>query len=400
MQKKIIVLAIAGAISSIAAGSAFAADASVAPSVSFYGLLDYGFVNQGGNSGAVNTSPTSSFNSGISEGSRIGVKGGKDLASGYKFIYELEYGITIDNNGQGSNSPNVPTMTTGTNNTVSSNTNQSSPFWNRHSYVGVTGEAGTFVGGRVEGARYSFQNKYDPFAGGTVGNFGSLLGHQARADNAVAYISPTVAGGFSVLVAYTNRLGGDELATENGDARLYAIAPQYNNGPLSITYDFEDAFVHGTGDNIAINVLGASYDASVVKLFGYWESVKTTGALLALNAPSLNVNQTAYMVGATVPAGSSATLKVSYGTVKDGFTSNNDCSKAAIGADYKADKNLTLYADFASISNQTNASCTITTSSSNYSGSKPGFEGVDSTFSGNANGQGTTGIDIGAKFTF
>ena len=94
MQKKIIVLAIAGAISSIAAGSAFAADASVAPSVSFYGLLDYGFVNQGGNSGAVNTSPTSSFNSGISEGSRIGVKGGKDLASGYKFIYELEQILT------------------------------------------------------------------------------------------------------------------------------------------------------------------------------------------------------------------------------------------------------------------------------------------------------------------
>jgi hypothetical protein len=263
----------------------------------------------------------------------------------------------------------------------------------------VTGEAGTFVGGRVDGARISFQNKYDPFAGGTVGNFGSLLGHQARADNAVAYISPTVAGGFSLLAAYTNNLNGDEHATNGGDARLYVIAPQYNNGPLSVTYDFEDAFVHAVGGDLAINVVGASYDLSVVKLFGYWESFKSNGVL----APLILLNQTAYMVGATAPVGEAVNLKLSYGTVKDGITSNNDCSKAAIGADYKADKNLTLYADFASISNQTNATCTIATSSSNYSGANPTgitASGVDSTVPGNTTGQGTTGLDIGAKFSF
>ena len=270
-----------------------------------------------------------------------------------------------------------------------------------HSFAGVTGDAGTFVGGRVEGARYTFSNKYDPFAGGTVGNFGSLIGNQARADNAVAYISPTVAGGFSLLAAYTNNLNGNENPGNAGDARLYVIAPQYNNGPLSVTYDFEDAFVHNVGGDIAINVVGASYDLSVVKLFGYWESVKTNGALLALNAPSLNINQTAYMVGATAPVGEAVKLKLSYGTVHDGFTSNNDCSKTAFGADYKIDKNFSLYADFASIANQSAASCTIATSSEDYSGSHPaGFAGVDSTLPGNRTGSGTTGMDLGGKFTF
>lgn len=384
MQKKIIVLAIAGAMAGITAGSAFAADMSMssAPSVNFYGVLDYGYLNRSGNSGGVTTqsSSTNSFDSGISTGSRLGVKGGKDLANGEKFLYEIEYGITIDNNGGGSNSTTTTT---------------SSPFWNRHSYIGVTGDTGTFVGGRLEGARYSFSNKYDPFAGGTVGNFGSLLGHQARADNAVAYISPTFAGGFSVLAAYTARLTGDENPSNSGDARLYAIAPQYNNGPLSVTYDYEDATVHGTGGDIKINVLGGSYDLSVVKLFGYWESLKTGGAL-----SGLNLDQKAYMIGATAPIGDTVKLKVSYGDVKDGYTSNSDCKKASIGADYAYDKSIALYADFATISNQSNATCTIATSSASYSGSHAAFAGVDSTLPGNTTGYGTRGIDIGAKYTF
>ena len=388
MQKKIIVLAIAGAMAGITAGSTFAADMSMssAPSVNFYGVLDYGYLNRSGNGGGVTTqgSSTNSFDSGISTGSRLGVKGGKDLANGEKFLYEIEYGITIDNNGGGSNSTTTTT---------------SSPFWNRHSYIGVTGDSGTFVGGRLEGARYSFSNKYDPFAGGTVGNFGSLLGHQARADNAVAYISPTVAGGFSVLAAYTARLTGDENPANNGDARLYAIAPQYNNGPLSVTYDYEDATVHGAlGGDIKINVLAGSYDLAAVKLFAYWESVKDSGT--ALVAAIGTLDQKAYMIGATAPVGDNVKLKVSYGDVKDSFNANSDCKKTSIGADYAYDKNIGLYADFATISNQSNATCTIATSSASYSGSHASFAAVDSTLPGNTTGYGTRGIDVGAKFTF
>ena len=136
MKKKILVLAIASSIASLAAGTAVAADASAAPTMSFYGLLDYGVVSQGGNSGnAPAGSPTTSFNSGVSEISRLGVRGGKDLTDGYKFIYELEYGITIDNNGNASTSPATPTATTAGNATSLSN-GQSTPFWNRHSECG------------------------------------------------------------------------------------------------------------------------------------------------------------------------------------------------------------------------------------------------------------------------
>jgi len=403
MQKKIIVLAIAGAIAGLAAGSA-SADMS-APSVSFYGLLDYGYLNRGGdtvagaNNSLVSGASQNSFNSGISAGSRLGVKGGKTLDNGAHFLYEIEYGITVDNNGKGSNS----------NTSNSATTNPASTFWNRHSYIGFTGDWGTAVGGRVEGARYSFANKYDPFAGGTVGNFGSLIGNQARADNAIAYISPTFGGGFSALLAYTTNLTGNENKFNNGDARLYVIAPQYNNGPLSVTYDYEDATVHGlstavpalapasTGGDIKINVLGGSYDLAVVKFLGYWESVKASDAL----AP-INLDQKAWLLGATAPFGDAIVAKISYGSVKDNNVNSVDCKKTSLGMDYKLDKSFNVYADFATISNGTNSSCTIATTASNYSGGNAGIvnAGVDSTLPGNQTGFGTRGVDVGVKYTF
>ncbi|MGC2166393.1 MAG: porin, partial [Gallionella sp.] len=141
MQKKIIVLAIAGTLGGLATGSVFA-DMAATPNVSFYGVVDYGYLNRGSNSGAVANQPsTNSFDSGINSESRIGAKGVKELANGSKALFEVEYGITVDNNGRGSNS---------------TTTSASSPFWNRHSYVGLTGDWGTAVGGRLEGARYTF----------------------------------------------------------------------------------------------------------------------------------------------------------------------------------------------------------------------------------------------------
>jgi len=391
MQKKIIALAVAAAITSIAASSAFADTTvtipSLSPNVTIYGLLDYGYLNQGGNSGAVpKAGSTSSFNSGISEDSRIGIKGFKDLGNGTKAIFELEYGLAIDNNGAQSNS-------------------SSTPFYNRHSYVGATGGWGTALGGRLEGARYSFEKAYDAFGGGTVGNFGSLIGNQARADNAVAYVSPTFGGGFSVLTAYTTKLTGPEASANYNDARLYAIAPQYNNGAFSATYDYEDATLHGTGGDIKINVLGASYDLTSVKFFGYAETVKTSGPLVTFSGGSaLNMDQTAWNFGVTAPVSDSIKLKFSYGDVKQNNLisgkGSNDCSKTSFGADYKYDKDITFYADVASISNQANATCTISTSSANYSGAITGLGAVDSTVGTNHNGVGTRGFDIGGKFAF
>ena len=93
MQKKIIVLAVAGTIGSIVAGSVFAADTP--PTI--YGRIDYGYQSTSGDSGGLkNQKSTNAFASGIEAGSRIGIKGANELNNGLKAIYEVEFGITVD----------------------------------------------------------------------------------------------------------------------------------------------------------------------------------------------------------------------------------------------------------------------------------------------------------------
>jgi predicted porin len=437
MQKKIIALAIAGAISGLAAGSAFADNASI------YGLLDYGMLDRSGGSGAANAASASqvAFNSGISAGSRIGFKGAEDIGGGYKAIFELEYGLNIDNNNGGSmgNGVNKVGTTTGTapsyanvaaataakstcfapvgvvgtpgyvagsatydansnnciNSTSTATNPQSAPLWNRHSYVGITGEAGTFVGGRLEGDRYSVSTKFDPFSGGTVGNFGSLIGNQARADNAIAYISPSV-NGFVVLAAYSNNLTGNEAGGNVGDARLWAIRPEYSMGPLDVLVNFEDATVHGTGGDIKIFDIAGSYDLGVVKLMGMFDHINTGGVL---DTGAIRLDQKSYLIGATAPV-AGFNLKFSYADVKDGDFASNDCKKTSIGADYAVSKRTSFYADFASINNDAKATCSIATSAAAYSGANSAFKAGLTDSSLNQTGFATHGFDIGMKHTF
>jgi predicted porin len=400
MQKKIIALALA-AISGLAAGSAFAADGAT-----LYGTLDYGFSSRGGNSGNVlkATPNQNNFDSGISQQSVIGLKGGEDLANGTKLIYKLEYGITIDNNGAAGNS-------------TTPNGNNASPLFSREALVGLTGNWGTAVGGRLPGDRAGISIKFDPFAGGTVGNFGSLIGNQSYADNAVAYISPTFEG-LNLLVAYSNNLTGDETIANTalptaangqgvgngnaGNARLYAIRPEYNNGPIDVLFNFEDATVHGVpaieGDIRIFNVAG-SYDFGVVKVMGMYDGVKSSGLL----DNAIHLDQKSYLIGAVAPVGG-FNLKFSYADVKndDAGVTAGDCKKTSVGGDYSLSKRTSFYADFAAISNDTNAACTIAYNSTQYSGSNAGIvgAGVDSTRLGNQTGVGTHGFDIGLVHHF
>ncbi|HNB79255.1 MAG TPA: porin, partial [Rhodocyclaceae bacterium] len=143
MSKKIIALALAA----LAPAAAMAADSNV----TIYGRIDYGFLSRSGddNKAAGGTqfgrkSRKNEFEDGMAGANRIGFKGSEDLGNGLKAIFEVEFGFNGDE----------------TNATFN---------YNRHSWVGLTGGFGTVLGGRVDGARYSFVGKYDPFKNQTVG---------------------------------------------------------------------------------------------------------------------------------------------------------------------------------------------------------------------------------------
>eukprot|EP00825_Cyclidium_porcatum_P051993 TRINITY_DN9724_c0_g1_i3.p1 TRINITY_DN9724_c0_g1~~TRINITY_DN9724_c0_g1_i3.p1 ORF type:complete len:211 (-),score=15.10 TRINITY_DN9724_c0_g1_i3:303-935(-) len=90
-----------------------------------------------------------------------------------------------------------------------------------------------------------------------------------------------------------------------------------------------------------------------------------------------------WFVGATVPFGKAKFL-VSYGQVKDKTLSEADASKWAVGARYALSKRTELYADYAQIKNDRNASFTI-----NPMGNSAGLSGT-----------GVNGFAMGIKHAF
>jgi len=377
MQKTLIALAIAG----FAAAPAFADS-----NITMYGVVDYGFGARSGDSGLKTGTGAcihagaclskQEFISGVSVPNKLGFKGAEDLGNGTKAIFELEMGYDLNT---GYSSIGGGGYSDGAN----------GGLFRRHAWVGLTGDWGTVVGGRVDGARYGVVGKYDPFENGSVANAGSLQVHAQRADNAIAYITPTFEGLYAVL-AYTGQLTGTVNAGNTGDARLWVIQPNYVMGPLSATLNYERLTVHNSTPEVSINiyVAGASYDFGVAKLSGYWEHVKTNGAAGCAGALC---DQSSWVIGGSVPITENDKIRASYVDYKDKSPAADSCRKYGIGGLHFLSKRTNLYADFATISQRDSGHCTI-----NYTPTKAGTNGDGS----NETGVGTRGFDMGLTHRF
>lgn len=360
MQKKLIALAIAG----LASSAAFAAD-----NVTIYGRMDYGYVNQGGTSGGVqNINSKSSLASGVQAGSRIGFRGAEDLGNGLKAIFESEFGTGVDQTAAGTTA---------------------AAWTNRHSYVGLTGNFGTVVGGRLDGVRYGIFNKYDAFAGGTVGNFTQMTAQVDRADNAIAYISPNFSG-LTATLAYATNIAGPEAAGNRNDLRLNTFMVNYANGPLDLTADYEtvksvEPTSSAVDTDVKVGTIGGSYDFGVVKLSALWDQHKTDVGSTRV------VDYRDYFVSAKAPiAGTKFVVKATYGRVDDKLAANADANKFGLGVDYSLSKRTVVYADYGRISNKNSAAIYQVSSAAN------------STFgnTGGAAGNGVRGFDLGIAHSF
>lgn len=375
MQKKLIALAIAGLV---------AAPAFAQSNVTVYGRIDYGFQSRTGNSGGVNgVNGTSGFDAGLESGSRIGFKGAEDLGNGMKAIFEMEFG-SLHNDSDDKSQLNG----------------------SRHAYVGLTGNFGTVVGGRLDGVRYGIFNKYDPFAGGGMGNFTQMTGQVDRADNTVAYISPSF-NGLTATLAYgtavanvaqtpgaiagtsffplVNVTGGAQENNGNrGDLRLNTVMLAYDNGPLSVNLDAERVYGHSNGavQNSGLGfafrqieervyVIGAAYDFGVVKVSALYDINKTE----LDNSDISDVRS--WFVGAKAPVAQNIVLKAVYGRTKERKLSGDPtASKWGVGADYLLSKRTNLYVDYGSIHNDNDTAFQIS-AAANSDGSGLGTRGFD-----------------------
>jgi predicted porin len=387
MRTTLIALAIAG----FAAAPAFADS-----NVTLYGSIDYGFGIRSGNSGlgtgnpnsnAAAARPAQEFMSGTDVQNRLGFKGAEDLGNGTKVIFELEMGFLAN---------------TGTNSLPTTGSESAGTFRN-HSWVGLTGDWGTLIGGRVDGSRYGVSERYDPFDGGTVGTPLSLNGQVTRGDNAIAYVTPNYEGLYAILAYTTNLIGANGTCatcqnavapvgagSNTGDIRLWLIQMNYVRGPLSITLNTEHDNLHNLDIRQHVYDVGVSYDFGAAKIMGLWDKVTTDTA--AGNGGGVLGKETTWYVGGKVPLNEQASLRGVYANYKDDTPAQNSCTKWGFGGEYFLSKRTNFYGDFASISQKDNGACTIYYNS--YQSS------LDAGTGSNTGGVGTRGLDMGIVHRF
>ena len=345
MQKKLIAVAVLGAC---VAGSAFAANVDV------YGCIDTGLsyvhYDETGLSDAVDTL---SLDSGLSSGSRWGLKGSEDLGNGYQVGFVLESDFSSDTGKMSKDG-----------------------LFNREATLRVSGPFGSIYAGRMGrigsdvGSVGFYAGSVSPFGSGwgeMPGHFAVTANYDTRYSNALAYVSPKV-GPVTVYAQYTM---GNATENESGDDRLFSLGAQADFGALQVLglveYLNKKSVVGTTvyddsqyDDSYTIN-LGGSYDFSVAKVFlagQYFKAAPNYAGMKANYAKLVDEGEEwrysfdgfGVNVGATAPIGAGEFL-VSAGYGKGDLNiDTKDAKRSAdayiiqVGYTYPFSKRTNLYA--------------------------------------------------------
>lgn len=294
MKKSLIALAVAGLVSA----PAFAATSNV----DVYGIMNI----------AIQDTDVSGTDLDVVDNvSRIGFKGSEDLGGGLKAVWQIEQGLD------------------GT----TANATAFGGKGLRNTFVGLAGSFGTAVVGRHDTPYKMATGKYDIF-GDTIADYNGGAGsgatpldgvslidanHDARASNAIAYISPNFSG-LTVAAAVVTSM--DHL--DSGDTSdAVSLAAMYANGPLTVDVAYQDV------DALSSEAwkIGAGYAFGDTKVGFVYEDVDQ-----AVDRDSWLLN-VAHAMGPI-------TLKALYGQADVGAA---DHDLWALGADYALSKRTTAY---------------------------------------------------------
>ena len=222
MQKKVMALAVAGALSAPVAAFAQASN------VQIYGRLNAGLDNyQATGSTAGSASDFKGRMRVFDQGSRFGVRGTEDLGGGLKAIFQIESGVNVDS---------------GTTTTQSGSANASAgTFASRDSYVGLEGGFGRIAMGRqavwygngvIEQTTSNYVNIGVPLFSGDTSR---INGPVKRQSNIIAYTTPTF-GGFNATGFYAPNSEAAVAGAET-NAKIYGFTARYS-GVVNVQADW------------------------------------------------------------------------------------------------------------------------------------------------------------------
>jgi predicted porin len=243
----------------------------------------------------------------VSNASRIGIKGGEEISSSLKAIYQFEYQTEVDD-GSGS----------------------SGTFAQRNIYVGLQGSAGTIMGGKFDTPTKVAQEKIDLF-NDLEGDLGYLVAGETRASNIVQYVTPASWGAIAVNVATV------AAETATGDDGV-SVSFTYTTPELYLALATES---NATAQDMDITRLVGRYTAGALQLGAMFEQ-----------SSFADMDADAWLVSAKINANDKLAFKAQYGDtgldVKVGTGVNAvvvDGTKGqlSLGVDYYLSKNTTVY---------------------------------------------------------
>lgn len=366
MQKKLIALAVAG----LASTAAFAQS-----NVTIYGAADATFDNvRATGATAGSGSDFKARNRVTANSSFIGFKGVEDLGNGMKAVFQIENGVNLDNGAAGA--------------------------WNnRDSYVGVAAGFGTIVAGNLTGPTRALGAKLDINSGATgIGANTALLGKlgggsgagafDQRITNAIAYVSPTIAG-FTGVIGYSAGLTNNMIGTTNANGTAAAAAAgnalagrenagvgttvrgntawtlglNYETGPVYVGYAYTAVNASSNGalaadgllagvDKLENHRLGAIYKVGSAGQVGFmWDRT------VANPTAGSDVKQNVYYLSGKFNVTSAGAIIGQYGVAKDVTASNDTGAKhVVLGYEHSLSKRTVLKAVYSQVNNDRNAS--------------------------------------------
>jgi predicted porin len=266
MQKKLLALAIAGAMAAPLAAQAQGSN------VTIYGNLkpSIDFVDDGDESGiSVQTN-----------NSLLGFKGSEDLGNGLKAIFQLESALDFDERGGQEAECDGDDVAVG----EDLDCGVDGTWVRRDSWVGLSGGFGSVVIGNMFPAYKRSTDFADPFAD-SIGDYNNIVGafesgedtFNGRFTNAVHYISPNW-GGFSLQATYGLNGDGDddgfEDDSDDGEDDSFSVSGTYVWGPLTLAAAYEDqGEVEGVADDfnsVKAWKIGAGYKFGNTTLAALW----------------------------------------------------------------------------------------------------------------------------------
>lgn len=273
----------------------------------------------------VDTVDTFPMKSGVTAGSRFGLKGTEDLGNGLKIGFVLENGFASD----------------------TGSFTQDNRLFGREAQLNLSGAFGTVAFGRMGSlasgnGTFGLLGSMSPFGtswGQYAANASTVMSGFDRYDNTVTYATPAFAG-FKVYAQYSfdtdtkDDYDGAGLHGVEGKSsvdRYYAMGLTYANGPLNLAAvldqtNFSTTKWNGQGwgspvDDALTVTVGGNYDFKVVKLYAgaqYFDNADLNSidsisskdfALSSAKTERFQVEGYGLTVGADIPA-AGGTFKV------------------------------------------------------------------------------------------